>query len=231
MILGNDGIISSCGGLASSTLLNNLYEVYKAESTANDSFGANNGTANGGLTYVSGKSGNAFQFNGTTSYIELPNSSGQFNFTGDFTVSAWINVPNYTGAKMIFANYSNGGTYGYGIMIYLNNNVFNFELRNGNTIGQYQTVGGITTNSWNHITFVRKVGQTSNIYINGSLNGGFYSLGNSSIAPSFLSQIVNIGSNTLGGSLTDYKQDETFIWNRELTSTEITELQTKYYPF
>ena len=132
---------------------------------------------------------------------------------------------------MIFANYSNGGTYGYGIMIYLNNNVFNFELRNGNTIGQYQTVGGITTNSWNHITFVRKVGQTSNIYINGSLNGGFYSLGNSSIAPSFLSQIVNIGSNTLGGSLTDYKQDETFIWNRELTSTEITELQTKYYPF
>ena len=211
---------------ASSSLKTSLFAAYNGESNTNDSFGTNNGTAVGGLTYTAGKIGNAFNFNGTTSYVSLPNSSGQFNFTGDFSVSAWINTPNYTSNRMIFANYSTGGTYGYGIFIYhASNNVFSFELRNGNTIGQYLTSAGISTNSWNHITFVRKVGQAAKIYLNGVLISGYYSLGNSSIAPSFPgTQIVNIGSNTLGSGLANYKQDATTIWQKELTSTEITEL-------
>jgi hypothetical protein len=209
----------------SSSLKTSLFAAYNGESNANDSFGTNNGTAVGGLTYTAGKIGDAFQFNGTTSYVSLPNTSGQFNFTGDFTVSAWINVPNYTGGKVIFSNYLSGGTYGYGILIYLNGNVFSIQLHNGNTISQYQTVGGIPTNSWHHITFVRKVGQAAKIYINGTLASGSYSLGDSSITPSFPgTQIVNIGGYSNGSGLANYKQDATTIWNKELTQSEITEL-------
>jgi len=70
MITSINGILASSG--AKSTLLNNLFAVYKAESNANDSLGVYNGTANGGVTYSAGKSGNAFTFNGTTAYVSLP---------------------------------------------------------------------------------------------------------------------------------------------------------------
>ena len=218
--------VYSADTIASSSLKTSLFASYNGESNTNDSFGTNNGTAQGGLTYTTGKIGNAFSFNGTNAYVSLPNTSGQFNFTGDFSVSAWINTPNYTNSRLIFTNYVLGGTYGYGILLYhADNNIFSFELRNGNTIGQYQTSAGITTNSWNHITFVRKVGQAAKIYLNGVLISGAYSLGNSSITPSFPgTQIVNIGSHSNGSGLANYKQDATTIWQKELTISEITEL-------
>lgn len=236
MILATHGVIAS-SSVPASTLNTGLYAVYNAELNANDSFGTNNGTGIGGLTYTTGKIGDAFQFNGTTSYVSLPNSSNQFNFTSDFSISAWINTPNYTNIRLIFTNYVQGGTYGYGILFYhASNNIFAFELRNGNTIGQYQISNGITTDSWNHITIVRQVGQNAKIYLNGILITGYYSLGNLSITPSFTSnQIVNIGSYSNGSGLTNYKQDATTIWDRVLTQSEITELYNsgngKQYPF
>ena len=205
--------VYNADAVGSSSLNTSLVSAYNGESNTNDSFGTNNGTAVGGLTYTTGKIGNAFQFNGSNAYVSLPNTSNQFDFIGDFTVSAWINTPSYTNTRMIFSNYVPGGTYGYGILFYhASNNTFSFELRNGNTIGQYQTSAGITTNSWNHITFVRKVGQAAKIYLNGVLISGAYSLGNSSIAPSFPgTQIVNIGSHSNGSALGNYKQDATTI--------------------
>ena len=71
MILSTHGIIGSSGGVLPSTLLTNLYAVYKAENNANDSLGTYNGTAQGGLTYTTGKSGNAFVFNGVNADILL----------------------------------------------------------------------------------------------------------------------------------------------------------------
>jgi hypothetical protein len=218
-----------------SPLNTGLYAVYKAENNANDSLGTNNGTSFGGVTYTTGKSGNAFTLNGTNSYVSLPNSSGQFNFTGDFTVSAWINVPGYSKNQFIFCNYAAGSTYGYGWNFYLaTNNRFQFELVNGSVIGQYTTTTGVDANTWNHITVVRKVGQTPKIYLNGVLLSGSYTLGNTSILPGYTgSTLCKIGALTSGATtyFSDNKQDETIIWNRELTSTEVTELQAKYYPF
>ena len=67
MILSTHGIVNS----GSSNPLNiNLYAVYKAESNANDSLGTYNGTAQAGLTYSAGKSGNAFVFNGTNAFVQ-----------------------------------------------------------------------------------------------------------------------------------------------------------------
>ena len=86
-------------GKIRSTLLDNLVSVYKAESNANDSLGAYNGTAIGGLTYTGGKSGNAFQFNGTNSYVSIPNTTAHLDFTGDFSISFWVNY-NTTAASV-----------------------------------------------------------------------------------------------------------------------------------
>ena len=74
----------------SSSLKTSLFAAYNGESNANDSFGANNGTAVGGLTYTTGKIGNAFTFNGSNAYVSLPDNS--LNFTGDFSISLWVNL-------------------------------------------------------------------------------------------------------------------------------------------
>jgi hypothetical protein len=230
MILASHGIIAS-SGMITTTLNESLFAVYKAENNTNDSFGSNNGTAQGGLTYVTGQSGNAFQFNGTNSYVSLPNDS--LNFTGDFSVNVWLNTSTYTGYRGIASSYKVVGSLGYGWMAYHEEvtNQFALYLRDGSTQMLYRTNSGIPLNSYNMISWVRQVGQDPKIYINGVLSTGSYTFGNSSVNPSYQSnQPCNLGgwNNTSYGS---HKQDETIIWNRVLTSTEITELQTKYYPF
>jgi hypothetical protein len=220
--------VYNADSVGSSSLKTSLYAVYNGESNANDSFGSNNGTAVGGLTYTTGKIGDAFQFNGTNAYVSLSNSSGQFNFTGDFTISTWINIPNYTKHLALFENYVNGGTYGYGYSFNLQtNNKFQIKLRNGNVASQYVSASGISTASWHHIVVVRKVGQAAKFYINGVLISGNYALGNSSMAPVYSgSNPCTMGFVTYGTTAhySNHRQDATTIWNRELTASEITEL-------
>ncbi len=215
---------------SSTTLSNSLISAWNANSDTTDSVGTNNGTAVGGLTYTTGKIGNAFQFNGTDSLVSIPNTSGQFNFTGNFTINAWINIPNYSNYNMIFRNYVAGGSYGYGFIFYLaTNNVFSLELRNGNNYSQYITNGGIATGSYKMITLVREVGLAPKIYIDGVLNSGsYYVNGNAATnAPGYQSnQVYSIG---LGSN---HKQDGTSIWNRTLTQAEITQLYSgAEYPY
>jgi hypothetical protein len=230
MILASHGIIAS-SGMITSTLNESLFAVYKAESNANDSFGTYNGTAQGGLTYVTGQNGNAFQFNGTNSYVSLPNDS--LNFTGDFSVNAWFNTSTYTGLRGIASSYKVVGSLAYGWIANHDDstNRFGLYFRDGSNTMLYRTYAGVPLNSYHMITWVRKVGQDPKIYINGVYSPGEYTFGNSSSNPSYQTgQPCNLGgwNNTSYGS---HKQDETIIWNRVLTSTEITELQTKFYPF
>ena len=211
----------------SSSLKTSLFAAYNGESNANDSFGSNNGTAVGGLTYTSGKIGDAFQFNGTNAYVSLPNNS--FNPTGDFTISAWVNFADNTGYNVIYSSYSSGGTWGNGVDFFREGatNNWSFILRNAVNIVLFRTPGiGGPTNKWSHMVVVRVVGQDPKFYMNGSLvTGTFYTFGNSSINPSYgANQICNIGSQNNGSLLGNFKQDGTSLWNRALTQAEITEL-------
>ena len=91
------------GGGVPSTLINNLYAVYKAESNGNDSLGTYNATAvSGGVTYTAGKSGNEFSFNGTNGVVTLPTDS--FKLTSDFSFSFWIYPTTIVGTHCIFIN-------------------------------------------------------------------------------------------------------------------------------
>ena len=122
MILANHGIVSSSGGLSPSTLLTNLYAVYKAENNANDSLGIYNGTAQGGLTYTAGKSGDAFLGNNVNGYIALPTNSIDFNGTS-FSVNAWVNFDSNTPNEIANSYYwaGSGNEYGWYLRHYLGN--------------------------------------------------------------------------------------------------------------
>ena len=237
MILANHGIISSSGGLPPSTLLTNLYAVYKAESNANDSLGTYNGTAQGGLTYTAGKSGNAFTYNGTNAHVLMPVNSMSKNI---FSMNLWLFNPAAQ-STTLFSDFANDGL-NKGFYIDLNNTSshtirfvgFNSSV---NTIA-LSAAGGIGfLNRWS-MTTITVNGTAVKIYLDGALT-----------ASGTMTLPLNYAANSypcLGGykvnnnTPSDYlsngsKVDEFNVWTKELTLTEVTELYNsasgKFYPY
>jgi hypothetical protein len=213
--------VYNADAVGSSSLKTSLYAAYNGESNANDSFGSNNGTAVGGLTYTTGKIGNAFNLNGTTSYVSLPNNS--LNFTGDFSYSFWVKT-NTSGNYVVLGNYTYTGGLNYGYSISLRGNDLYFQITNGATV-----VNLIYTNSsgwssqYNHITITRKNSTGSEIYVNGTK----VISNTSSINPLYTSThypTIGIAQDPAFYWPFNGQIDALSIWNKELTSAEVTEL-------
>lgn len=230
MILANHGIVSSSGG--SNPLLTGLFAVYNADNNANDSFGTNNGTAIGGLTYVTGKVGQAFNGNGSNAYVELPNNC--LNFTGDFSVSTWVKTNAGTNNSIV-SNYTySGGNYGWTITL-LNNNDIDFRIYSPSSVVSLSYTNAATfTTQFNHLYIERKAGVGSKIYLNNVLVASNLSTVNPSYAGTHYPTICAVKENLgtiywhMNGAV-----DATTIWNRALTTNEIADLYNngKQYPF
>jgi hypothetical protein len=71
---------------------------WAGEGNANDSFGTNNGTLEGGVTFVPGEVGQAFMFDGSSGYVSIPDSPSLDSFGTNITIECWImvnqNTPN-----------------------------------------------------------------------------------------------------------------------------------------
>ncbi len=65
-----------------------LIAWYPGDGNTLDYQGDNNGALQGGATYASGKVGQAFSLNGTSSYVEAPDSPA-LNPTQQLTLDAW----------------------------------------------------------------------------------------------------------------------------------------------
>lgn len=222
-----------------STLNTNLVAVHKAESNTNDSLGAYNGTAVGGLTYTSGISGNAFNLNGTNAYIELGDVMDIG--TSSWSYSAWFNASTTTGSNSLLSKtYIGFGEGRFRFSITNDKVVFAFTI-NATTNIIIETINTISANTWYNVVFVLDRSNYLRIYLNGVLQSVTVTSGTNNMIP-YISVNYNnnkpfrIGtgtaadnvsiSNPFSGSI-----DEVSIWNRVLTQTEITELQTKFYPY
>jgi len=245
MILANHGIVSSSGGLLPSTLLTNLYAVYNAELNANDSLSTYNGTAQGGLTYSSGISGNAFTFNGTNAYVSLPNDSLNSTVGNDFSISLWVNFTS-TSNQGLITNFTNPSVNIYtGWDLRLISGLPTFNLWNNSESPVIVQGSSISVNNWYHIVITRKKGSRSRIYMNGSLVQS-----NSNTSDPIISSTYypNIGHfqylSTNGANTATYhglymasgsKIDSVNIWTKELTTDEVTQLYNSgngvQYPF
>ena len=203
--------------------------------TTNDALLVNNGTAVGGLTYGLGKVGTAFVGNGTNAYVSLPNTSGQFNFAGDFSVSMWFRSSNLSASRYAVGNYKAGGSYGYGwVLYYTGSGGFAFDVRNNNSINQVSKLLPLLTNTWYHVVAVRKMGQIHKLYVNGVDQLAPQTDGNVNIIAAYTTnQPMNIcGISDIFPALCDL--DGVNMWNRTLTQSEVTELYNsgngKQYP-
>ena len=222
-------------GAAVSSLLTSLYAVYKGESNANDSLGVYNGTAQGGLTYTAGKSGNAFVFNGTNAGVLF--SNGVWNFTGNFSISMWVKFSTSGLSQILISNFTIGGTTivsGW----FVEKTLLELRLRgynNGNLVlSATKSSFSPSTSVYTHLVFTRS-SVNSKIYIDGVLDTTSTATG----APNYEStNYPMIGANKYDAST--YQEffngniDEVNLWTKELTATEVTDLYNtgtgKFYP-
>ena len=219
--------------VGSSSLKTSLVSVYNGESNTNDSKGMNNGTAQGGLTYTTGKIGNAFSFNGSNAYVKL--TTDTMKFAGDFSISAWC---YFSGAsantQTIFSNLTYDGTYGYGYYLYYMNNTLTFQINNSLPFasgGNVQLNYGVNIfNGWHLVTVTRKSSTGTKMYLNGNLVANNTSTYNPNYHSNMIPSIGSTDYGTTYNGLVNYysnsgtKIDALNIWTKELTASEVSEL-------
>jgi hypothetical protein len=221
---------------APSSLLTNLYAIYKGENNANDLLGNFNGTAQGGLTYTTGKSGNAFTFNGSNAYVSLP--TNQFKFTSDFSISTWVNLEYTDATQRMICNYFYDGTNEYGWWLQYTGVHMQFQFVNstGSVISILYNYSG-KNNAWHHVTITKKLNGSLKLYINGALETTNTTTDNPRYTTTHYPAIgvMQYNSTTFTGfTANGSKIDEVNIWNKELTATDVTTLYNsgtgKFYP-
>jgi len=215
--------------------------------TPNDSVGTNHGVLTNGTTFTNGKIGRAFTFDGVNDYIALPNNS--INVTGDFSISGWVYIPSgYVGGNQIYildnisANTWYNNPNGYALSTY--GNSIQFDLCNNTntnlTLIYSYGGGGFPTNAWYHIVATRKSGVGSKIYLNGSLVASDSNTVNHTHLATVSKPCIGALDIPARGSVgyfppANTRIDAVTLWNKELTSTEITELYNsgtgKQYPY
>ena len=220
-----------------SPFLTSLYAVYKAESNTNDSLLANNATAQGGLTYTAGKSGNAFTFNGTNSHVLMPVNSMKKTI---FSMNFWLFNPSAQ-STTVFTDFGNDAL-NKGFYLDLTNTSshtirfvgFNSSV---NIIALSASGGSGFLNRWS-MTTIAVNGTSLKIYLDGTLTAsGTMTLPLNYVANSYpCLGAYKLNNNTPNSYLSNgTKVDELNIWTKELISTEVTELYNagagKFYPY
>jgi hypothetical protein len=160
-------------------------------------------------------------------------------FTGDFSYSLWFNLSTISGYQILISNYMNAAGNDYGNYLIINPSgkleFWGFAVSTNSFAMASLTT--FNTNTWYHVS-VTKSASSVKIYVNGVLN-----ITNSVGVPIVYFSTMNPAIGSLykwNGSSSTYfmsngsKIDAVGIWNKELTSAEVTELYNsgngKQYP-
>jgi hypothetical protein len=155
--------------------------VWSAEGNATDSVGTNNGSTNA-TSYAPGKIGQAFSFNGYTSYVLVGDSVtlDRPNVTNAISVCAWIKWDGVPKPDLcpILRKAVSYGVANYPWMTYDfvlgNNGALVLNLSDGSSGGQIAGVsssaGAITAGQWYFVAATYD-GAQAKVYVNGVLAG------------------------------------------------------------
>jgi hypothetical protein len=153
------------GGVAVTTP-SGLISWYHADGSAADVKGTNAATLNGGVSYVAGKVGQAFSFDGVDDYIRLPDNfmpmpdSGQSNVQMGF--SCWFRT---SGAGVILGQ--DGAATGYVPAVYVGHDGrLRAQMFWGNLIDPLVTPASVADGQWHHIA-VSHNGTIMGAYLDG----------------------------------------------------------------
>ena len=219
---------TGCNGLAldavsvrdiiQDNLTNGLVAYYPLNGNANDESG--NGID--GVAYnVSpttdrfGHPSAAMTFNGTNSYVDF-GAPASLQFTGDFTITAWV---NFTGGSLNPRVVSYGEAFGYEL----------FTSDPSSTRRFYLYVGGnplsISDNTFSggewHFVAARRSGATVNIFANGT-----FASTNTVLATPVFTGNLTLGRKSIDGfdNFWGGAMDEVRFYNRALSDSEVQQL-------
>ncbi|MEO8148654.1 MAG: LamG-like jellyroll fold domain-containing protein [Bacteroidia bacterium] len=211
---------------------NGLIAWYPFHANANDGSGNNNNGTTSNVVLTTdrfGTANDAYLFNGTTSYIEAPNSTSLQSPTKRITMSAWINpvglsLVGYTAMGPIICKSSTNASAAMYAMT-LNTSGASLDVYT-NVYATITTAAyTFTFNKWYMVTTVLDSSKAY-FYVNGSL------IKTNTFTTNITqdTRSLRIGSDTPVGTETfNGKIDDLAIWNRALDSNEVKQLYLACY--
>ena len=203
-----------------------LTDWWRGEGSAVDLVGNTDGTV-ANVTYVAGKVGQAFQFNGSSSSIAFGTATGNFG-TNDFTIECWMETTSARTYEAFIQKRESCNT-SAGMMDFLlgggggGAGVPSFSFYSAGNATNIIFFGNRAVNDgvWHHLAFVR-AGTNHSIYIDGQLNA---SAASAAVIALNNSAPLTIGSSVCAGldGTQNYSgaMDELSLYNRALASNEI----------
>jgi hypothetical protein len=198
--------------------------------TAYDRSGnANTGTLTNGPTPAIGKLGQALSFDGVDDYATTPDSDTlDVLDSTNFSLSGWFSRNTFTTDDTIIAK-SNGqasSDTGYNAYIDDTTDKLTFVANDGTDQYKIESVSTFTATGWHHFTLVWDDASSANtkLYIDGTseaatTTGTFANVNSLANALTF-----RIGAESDNGNPFDGKIDEVRVYNRALSSTEVSAL-------
>jgi hypothetical protein len=198
-----------------------LVALWSGDGAANDSVGGNHGALHGGVSFASGKVGQAFNFNGIDSYVNVP-SSPAIKMTGPFTIVAWINYLRTSGVgnnavSVVTKGIDAATTMDWGL-----------GISPGQKLRPYAQIGAdwiyfdcdtiLNTGVWYHVAMVYN-GTNIQGYVNGTLDGS-KTVSGVLQATDYPLRIGTYAS-VLAPGFFPGEIDELAIYNRALSASEI----------
>lgn len=193
-----------------------LVAWYPGDGSAKDIKNNNNGASQGVLAYVSGKVGQAFSLNGSTSYVQVASTAANDPTTSG-SLSAWVKLTSLPSASHVMQIIGKGGD-GKDFDLQINkDNKFYFYVGAGKNV--YSTTIA-KTGVWYHV-----VGTWDStglkMYVNGALENG----NPISVTRQASGQKLEIGHQPVfAGRFLSGLIDEATIYSRALSLTEISDI-------
>ena len=154
---------------------------WAGEGNGNDVLGINNGSLQGGVSFVGGEVGQAFVFNGTNSYVQIPDARGlspHVGPNGELTLELWLNfsqLPQYdvpTGQpNRAIVVKGSPGQWEYGFYITTNAQPVFAVWQLGGSGYTSVSANPLSSNQWHHLAGVLRKGQFAQLYVDGQLVG------------------------------------------------------------
>ena len=205
----------------------NLVAWYKfnTSSTEDSSSNNNDGTISGSPNYIStaGPLNNgAYDFDGTDDYINIPNSPS-ISLTNEITECAWVYSENHQDRGTIATK---NASYYFQINTDGGVETYTYYGTNRSTSDYFDSTNNISENSWNHVAWTEDTDGLRTIYINGKLDST--SQHEATIYDS--SDPLRIGAQSSSNRQFNGKIRDVRIYNRALSSSEISEIYDKTKP-
>ena len=90
-----------------------LVAYWPGDGNADDDVGGNHGTLRGRALFAPGRVGQAFSFDGNSSYVSVLHNANIAFETHDFTVQLWVNFASLGGEQVVIEKWTQDGAFGW----------------------------------------------------------------------------------------------------------------------